>query len=273
MIDTREPNRGYPVPQGENPATGHPGNDIADDMARIRQAIEAIGVDIDSVIEGLGSKASTAHEHAIAEIVGLVGALAGKAAADHAHALAGLSDVSIAGAAAFQVLALVDGAWRNWTIDLAHAIGDAFIRSDVAQDIGDAARARARTNIGAAPVTDPALKGAPTTTTPASTANDERIANTAWVRARISELVGTAPAVIDTIAELATSLANDPNFAVTMATALGRRVSVGEAQAFTAAEKAMGRGNLGVGSIATRALTVSADGPSGGADGDVWLKI
>ncbi len=273
MIDTREPARGYPVPQGENPATGHPGNDLADDMARLRQAIEAIGVDIDGMLQSLFEKAPVEHGHAIAGVLGLAAALEGKAPTGHSHALAGLSDVSIAGAAAFQVLALIDGAWRNWTIDLAHAIGDAFIRSDLAQEIGDAGRARARTNIGAAPVTDPALKGAPTTTTPASTSNDERIANTAWVRARIAELVGTAPAVIDTIAELAASLANDPNFAVTMATALGRRVSVGEAQSFTAAEKETGRGNLGVGSIATRALTVSADGPSGGTNGDVWLKI
>lgn len=265
MIDTREPNRGYPIPQGENPATGHPGNDIADDMARLGQAVEAIGADIEQVIEGLGAKAPVGHEHSIAAILGLANTLAGKAAADHSHALAGLSDVSIAGAAAFQVLALVDGAWRNWTIDLAHAIGDAFIRSDVAQEIGDAGRGCARINIGAAPVTDPALKGAPTTTTPASTANDERIANTAWVRARIAELVGTAPAVIDTIAELAASLASDPNFAVTMATALGRRVSVDAAQSFTTAEKAMGRANLGI--------TVSADAPSGGVDGDVWLKL
>jgi hypothetical protein len=39
-----------------------------------------------------------------------------------------------------------------------------------------------------------------------------------------------------------------------------------------ASDAANARSNLGVGSMATRAVTISTGDPSGGADGDVWLK-
>lgn len=36
--------------------------------------------------------------------------------------------------------------------------------------------------------------------------------------------------------------------------------------------QATARSGLGIGSMATRAVTISTAGPSGGADGDVWLQ-
>jgi hypothetical protein len=46
----------------------------------------------------------------------------------------------------------------------------------------------------------------------------------AIAQAAASALVGAAPATLDTLNELAAALGNDPNFATTMATALGNRV-------------------------------------------------
>ncbi|MGY0522882.1 hypothetical protein ACW0JY_38055, partial [Pseudomonas aeruginosa] len=46
---------------------------------------------------------------------------------------------------------------------------------------------------------------------------------------------------------LADALGNDPNYAATIAEALGKRVRVHAAQTFTTAEKLQGCQNLGVG--------------------------
>ena len=50
-------------------------------------------------------------------------------------------------------------------------------------------------------------------------------ASAADVTAAINGLIGAAPGALDTIAELATALGNDPNFADTLTTSLGLRVS------------------------------------------------
>ena len=50
-------------------------------------------------------------------------------------------------------------------------------------------------------------------------------------------------------------------------------VSVMVSQSWTAAQQLQGRTNLGIGNIATRALTISSSAPTGGADGDIWLQV
>jgi hypothetical protein len=46
----------------------------------------------------------------------------------------------------------------------------------------------------------------------------------AQVQAEIQKVIGSAPAVLDTLQELATALGNDPNFATTITTSLGNKV-------------------------------------------------
>ncbi|HGW7753889.1 TPA: phage tail protein, partial [Escherichia coli] len=67
-----------------------------------------------------------------------------------------------------------------------------------------------------APLSSPALTGTPTAPTAAQSVNNTQIATTAFVKSAIAAMVGSAPAALDTLNELAAALGNDPNFATTM---------------------------------------------------------
>lgn len=56
------------------------------------------------------------------------------------------------------------------------------------------------------------------------------------VETMISSLVNSAPATLDTLAELAAALGDDPNFATTMATELGNKVDESDLVEITNAE-------------------------------------
>jgi hypothetical protein len=87
------------------------------------------------------------------------------------------------------------------------------IDSDMATAFSELA-ARAR-------LASPALSGEPTAPTAASGNNTTRIATTAFVQAAVAGLIASAPATLNSLNELAEALGDDPNFATTMATALG----------------------------------------------------
>ena len=71
-----------------------------------------------------------------------------------------------------------------------------------------------------APLSSPALTGTPTAPTAAQSVNNTQIATTAFVKSAIAGMVGSAPAALDTLNELAAALGNDPNFATKMLNAL-----------------------------------------------------
>ncbi|HCO6314617.1 TPA: phage tail protein [Escherichia coli] len=71
-----------------------------------------------------------------------------------------------------------------------------------------------------APLSSPALTGTPTAPTAEQSVNNTQIATTAFVKSAIAAMVGSAPAALDTLNELAAALGNDPNFATTMLNAL-----------------------------------------------------
>lgn len=75
-----------------------------------------------------------------------------------------------------------------------------------------------------------ALPGEPTVKTPPPGAGDKRIVNAEFVAEALASLVGSAPAVLDTLNELAAALGNDPNFAATMAAALAAKAPLAGAQ-------------------------------------------
>ncbi|MEX5581457.1 phage tail protein [Pseudomonas lurida] len=74
-----------------------------------------------------------------------------------------------------------------------------------------------------APLASPALSGVPKAPTPAAGANNDQIANTAFVQAAIAALVNSAPGALDTLKELADALGQDPNFATTINNALAAK--------------------------------------------------
>ncbi len=117
-----------------------------------------------------------------------------------------------------------------------------------------------------APLASPAFSGTPTVPTATADTNTTQVASTQFVTTAVANglasLVNTAPGALDTLAELATALGNDPSFATTISTALGNRLRVDAAQSLSAPQQAQGRDNLGLGAVATAS---SSDGVTEGS--------
>jgi len=84
----------------------------------------------------------------------------------------------------------------------------------------------------------------------------------AYVDSAIANLVDSSPGTLDTLNELAAALGDDANFASTVTTALATKVEKTNGTVTTAATD----------QTVVRNITLSTSDPSGGIDGDVWLK-
>jgi hypothetical protein len=69
------------------------------------------------------------------------------------------------------------------------------------------------------------LRGTPTVATASAGTATTQVASTAFVSTGISNLINSAPSVLDTLAELSTALGDDANFATTITTAIGLKVA------------------------------------------------
>ncbi|KHN91505.1 hypothetical protein BSK71_07635 [Pectobacterium actinidiae] len=76
-----------------------------------------------------------------------------------------------------------------------------------------------------APKVNPSFTGTPKAPTPATDSNSQQVATTAFVRSALAGLVGSAPASLDTLNELAAALNNDPNFSTTVINLLSEKLS------------------------------------------------
>lgn len=106
------------------------------------------------------------------------------------------------------------------------AAGPAF-RALVAADIPDLSSTYLAVSTASstyAPLASPALSGTPTAPTAEQTVNNTQIATTAYVRTAVSNLVDGAPALLDTLNELAAAIGDDQNFATTISTSLGEKL-------------------------------------------------
>ncbi len=104
-----------------------------------------------------------------------------------------------------------------------------------------------------APLASPALTGTPTAPTAAQTVNNTQVATTAFVKTALAALVGSSPAALDTLNELAAALGNDPNFATTMTTALAGKMDK-SANGSDIENVAAFLANLGLGDAAKRSV-------------------
>jgi hypothetical protein len=113
-----------------------------------------------------------------------------------------------------------------------------------------------------APLASPALTGTPTAPTATAGANTTQIATTQFVTGAITTLVDGAPAVLDTLNEIAASLGDDSNFAGTITETLALKAPL-DSPSFT--------GPASFAGATTFSSTVSIDTPldiaSGGTGG------
>ncbi|TIV59972.1 hypothetical protein [Mesorhizobium sp.] len=108
-----------------------------------------------------------------------------------------------------------------------------------------------------APLLNAPLAGAPTAPTPGSTDNSTRIATTQWVRANFADFIGAAPAALDTIAELAAALQNNPNVITELTAMVGGKLAQSQ-NLNDLADKPTARTNLNVYSKSETDLRVAA---------------
>lgn len=120
-----------------------------------------------------------------------------------------------------------------------------------------------------ADLASPALTGTPTAPTAAAATNTTQIATTAFVRTEVASLVNAAPTTLDQLNELAAALGDDPNFAATMATALGLKANTsslaavalsGSASDLSAGILATARGGFGADMSAAAGVSLWAAG-------------
>lgn len=78
---------------------------------------------------------------------------------------------------------------------------------------------------GYAPKASPAFTGIPTAPTANLGTNTTQIATTAFVKNAIAALVGSAPAALDTLEELARALAGDANLKATLLAEIGKKAT------------------------------------------------
>ena len=110
-----------------------------------------------------------------------------------------------------------------------------------------------------APLSSPALIGTPTAPTAAQSVNNTQIATTAFVKSAIAAMVGSAPAALDTLNELAAALGNDPNFATTMLNALAGKQPLDNTLTNLSGKDAAGLLTyLGLGELALAGATTGA---------------
>lgn len=160
------------------------------------------------------------------------------------------------------LLALLDAVAAQpnsvFTLDAANNPQMTALSAFMRARLGDADAVTHLNNLGAAALASPSLTGVPTAPTAAPGTNTNQLATMAAVQAAIANLVGGAPTVLDTLAEIDAALNNDPNFAATMTTALALKAPLASPAltgAPTAPTPAPGDNSI---KIATTAFLVAA---------------
>lgn len=93
----------------------------------------------------------------------------------------------------------------------------------------------------------------------------EGLATETYVQSKIAEVVNSAPGTLDTLNELAQALGNDPNFATTMATELGKKANMANlATVATSGSYSDLKNKPTIPSVGNGTLTIQKNGTSAG---------
>lgn len=103
-----------------------------------------------------------------------------------------------------------------------------------------------------APLDSPTFTGTPAAPTPSAGNNSTQIATTAYVDGAVAAIVDGAPELLNSLNELAAALGDDENFAATISTSLGGKLTTANNLSELTATASTARTNLGLGSIATQ---------------------
>jgi hypothetical protein len=99
-----------------------------------------------------------------------------------------------------------------------------------------------------ATLASPSLTGTPLAPTATTGTNTQQLATTAFVRSEISNLIGSAPAALDTLQELATAINSDAAFASTVATQIGLKAPINN-PTFTGTVQGVSKAMVGLGNV------------------------
>jgi len=108
-VDSRSPNRNYPIPNSANL--------ISEDFPRLITALNAIDTDVHGLLSSVAARALLVHTHTIADVSGLQAALDGKQPVGTTYTLASLTDVNVAGVSTGQFLVRGATQWQPSTFN------------------------------------------------------------------------------------------------------------------------------------------------------------
>jgi hypothetical protein len=117
-----------------------------------------------------------------------------------------------------------------------------------------------------APLASPALTGTPTAPTATAGTSTTQVATTAFVGTAVANLVGTAAEALNTLGELSDALADDPNFATTVATSIGTKAPIASPTFTGTVTIPAGASISGFAPLASAALTGTPTAPTAAAD-------
>jgi hypothetical protein len=97
-------------------------------------------------------------------------------------------------------------------------------------------------------IDSPVFTGTPVAPNPGSSTNNTQIATTYYVKAVINDLINSAPSTLDTLGEIASSLANNASLSSTLTTSIALKAPL-ESPTFTGTVSGITKTMVGLGSV------------------------